>query len=62
MLILARLLVILAVLLAGVSISLYLATKNPRYLGFAWSVVKFFGVFIIVLAALFLLERLILVV
>lgn len=60
MLIVARLLVFLALLVVGVSIPLYLATKNPRYLGFAWAVVKFCGVFIIVLAALFLVERLIL--
>ncbi len=62
MLILARFLIFLVLASVGVCFALYIATKNPRYLSFAWSVIKFTGVFLMVLAAFYLVERLILII
>ena len=44
------------------AIALYLFTRNRRYLAFAWRVFQFAFVFLLVFLALYLLERLVLVV
>ena len=44
------------------AIALYLFTRNRRYLTFAWRVFQFAFVFLLVFLALYLLERLVLVV
>jgi hypothetical protein len=46
----------------GLSLAIGLFTKNRRYLNFAWQLFKFFAVFAVVIMALFVLERLILVI
>ena len=51
-----------AVITIGLSLVIWLFTKNPRYLNFAWQLFKFFAVFALVVMALFVLERLILVI
>jgi hypothetical protein len=56
---LVGLLVLIAI--AG-SIALYLFTRNRRYLAFAWRVFQFAFVFLLVFMALYVLERLVLVV
>ena len=55
---LVGLLVLIAI--AG-SIALYLFTRNRRYLTFAWRVFQFAFVFLLVFLALYVLERLVLV-
>ena len=51
-------------LLIGIvgAIALYLFTRNRRYLTFAWRVFQFAFVFLLVFLALYVLERLVLVV
>jgi len=44
------------------SLGLYLFTRNRRYLTFAWRVFQFAFVFLVVFLALYVLERLVLVV
>jgi hypothetical protein len=44
------------------SLALYAFTRNRRYLTFAWRVFQFAFVFLLVFMALYLLERLVLVV
>ena len=44
------------------AIVLYLFTRNRRYLTFAWRVFQFAFVFLLVFLALYLLERLVLVI
>ena len=44
------------------AIALYLFTRNRRYLTFAWRVFQFAFVFLVVFLALYLLERLVLVI
>ena len=44
------------------SLALYLITRNRRYLTIAWRVFQFGFVFLLVVMALFVLERLVLVV
>ena len=51
-----------ALITIGFSLVIWLFTKNPRYLNFAWQLFKFFAVFALVVMALFVLERLILVI
>lgn len=58
---LLRLLVFFVLVTVGVSGVLYLFTRNKSYLKFAWLVLKFAFVFVIVLGVLFVLERLILI-
>jgi hypothetical protein len=58
---LLRLLIFFVLVTVGVSGVLYLFTRNKRYLKFAWLVLKFAFVFVIVLGVLFVLERLILI-
>jgi hypothetical protein len=53
--------VLVLIAIAG-SIALYLFTRNRRYLTFAWRVFQFGFVFLLVVMALFVLERLVLVV
>jgi hypothetical protein len=44
------------------AIALYLFTRNRRYLTFAWRLFQFAFVFLLVFLALYVLERLVLVV
>jgi hypothetical protein len=57
-----RLIGILAVITIVGSFGLYLFTRNRRYLTFAWRVFQFAFVFLLVFLALYVLERLVLVV
>ena len=57
-----RLIGILALIAIVSSIALYLFTRNRRYLTFAWRVFQFAFVFLLVFMALYVLERLVLVV
>ena len=58
----ARLVGLLALITIGFAIALYLFTHDRKYLGFAWRVFQFAVVFLMVLMALYVLERLVLVV
>ena len=44
------------------SLALYLFTRNRRYLTFAWRIFQFAFVFVLIFMALYVLERLVLVV
>ncbi len=44
------------------SIAMYLFTRNRRYLTYAWRVFQFAFVFLLVFMALYVLERLVLVI
>ena len=57
-----RFVAFVALIAIGLSLAMWLFTKNPRYLNFAWQLFKFFAVFVVVVMALFVLERLILVI
>ena len=57
-----RLMGILVLITIVGSIGLYLFTRNRRYLIFAWRVFQFAFVFLLVFLALYVLERLVLVV
>jgi len=57
-----RLIGILTLITIVGSIGLYLFTRNRRYLTFAWRVLQFAFVFLVVFLALYVLERLVLVV
>jgi hypothetical protein len=57
-----RLIGILSLIAIAGSIALYLFTRNRRYLTIAWRVFQFAFVFLLVFLALYLLERLVLVV
>lgn len=59
--ILLRLLLILAALLVVLSGGMYLFTREPGYLRFAWQVVRFVVVLLLVFAVLYVLERFVLV-
>ena len=54
---LIRLLFVISALLIVVSGALYLFTNNPRYLNFAWQVVRFLFIVGAIFLALLLLER-----
>ncbi len=56
-----RLLLILAALLIVLSGGLYLFTRDTRYLRFAWRVVRFVVVMLLVFGVLFVLERYVLI-
>lgn len=56
-----RLLLILAALLIVLSGGLYLFTRDARYLRFAWQVVRFVVVMLLVFGVLFVLERYVLI-
>jgi hypothetical protein len=55
-----RLFLILAALLIAVSGGMYLFTRKRRYLDFAWQTVRLIVVVVLIFAALFVLERLVL--
>jgi len=57
-----RLIGILVLIAIVGSIALYLFTRDRRYLTFAWRVFQFALVFLLVFLALYVLERLVLVV
>ena len=57
-----RLMGILVLITIVGSIGLYVFTRNRRYLTFAWRVFQFAFVFLLVFLALYVLDRLVLVV
>jgi hypothetical protein len=57
-----RLIGVLVLITVAGSFALYLFTKNRRYLTFGWRVFQFGFVFLLVFLALYVLERLVLVV
>lgn len=57
-----RLVGILALITVGAAVALYLFTRNRRYLTFAWRAFQFAVIFVMVLMALYVLERLVLVI
>lgn len=57
-----RLIGLLVLLAIAGSITLYLFTRNRRYLTVAWRVFQFAFVFLVVFLVLYLLERLVLVI
>ena len=57
-----RLVGLLVLITIGGSFALYLFTRNRRFLTFAWRVFQFAFVFLLVFLALYVLERLVLVV
>jgi hypothetical protein len=62
MLILVRLVVFLVVATVGASFVLYLTTKDRRYLRFAWGLIRFTLVFLLIVAAFYAIERIILII
>ena len=56
-----RLLLILAVIAIVVSVGMYMYTRNQRYLRIAKEIVRFVFFFLLILGALFVLERYVLV-
>jgi hypothetical protein len=57
-----RLIGFLTLVTIASSFALYLFTRNRRFLTFAWRVFQFALVFLLVFMALFVLERLVLVI
>jgi hypothetical protein len=57
-----RLVGLLALVAIAGAVALYFFTREQRYLAFAWRVFQFALVFALVFAALYVLERLVLVV
>jgi hypothetical protein len=57
-----RLVGVLVLLAVVGSVALYLFTRDRRYLGYAWRIFQFACIFLMVFMALFVLERLVLVV
>jgi len=57
-----RLIGILALIAIIGSIALYIFTRNRRYLTIAWRVFQFAFVFLLIFLALYVLERLVLVI
>jgi hypothetical protein len=57
-----RLAGLLVLITIASSLALYLFTRNRRYLTFAWRVFQFALVFLLVFMALYVLERLVLVI
>lgn len=58
---LLRFFLVVTALLLVLSGGLYLFTRNPQYLRFAWQLVRFAGLALAVFGLLFLLERYVLV-
>lgn len=56
-----RFVVFLVLITIGLSLAMFLLTKNRRYLTFAWQVLRLSVIFLLVAATLFILERLVLV-
>jgi len=61
-LVVLRLIGILVVITIGASCVAYLVTRNRRYLVFAWRTLQFAVVFLLVFMALYVVERLILII
>jgi hypothetical protein len=61
-LILVRLAGVLVLLMLAVSAALFLWTRDRRYLTWAWRVLQFAVVFIVLVMILFLVERLVFIV
>lgn len=59
--ILLRLLLLLGGLLLALCVGAYAYTRDPGYLRFAWQLVRFAAVLLLVFAALLVLERYVLV-
>jgi len=57
-----RLIGLLVLITLAGSVVMYLFTRNRRYLTFAWRVFQFAFVFLLVFMALYVLERLVLVI
>jgi hypothetical protein len=57
-----RLIGILVLITIAGSLAMFLFTRNRRYLTFAWRVFQFAFVFLLVFMALYVLERLVLVI
>lgn len=57
-----RLVGILVLIAVGAGIALYFFTRNRCYLTFAWHVVQFGLIFLLVFVTLYALERLVLVI
>ena len=57
-----RLVGILVLIAIVGSVALYLFTRNRRFLTFAWRVFQFAFIFLLVFMALYVLERLVLVI
>jgi len=57
-----RLIGLLVLITLAGSVVMYLFTRNRRYLTFAWRVFQFAFVFLLVFLALYVLERLVLVI
>lgn len=58
---LLRLLLVFSALLIVLSAGMYLFTRQQRYLRFAWRVVRFIVILLLVFGVLFLLERYVLI-
>jgi hypothetical protein len=56
-----RLFIVLVALLLVLSGGMYIFTRNPRYLAFAWQTVRFTVLLMLVFGLLFILERFVLV-
>lgn len=54
---LIRLALLIAILLVALSVIMYFFTREPRYVGFAWQVLRFMMYVLLVFGALYLLER-----
>lgn len=52
-----RLIGILLIITVSASFGAYVLTRNPRYLSFAWSLIKYSVIATLLILALFLLER-----
>jgi hypothetical protein len=57
-----RILGALLVIVIGVSVALYLVTKDQRLLRFTWQVVKLGFIILLIFLALLVLERLVIVI
>ena len=55
-----RLILILALIAVGVSLLMFVVTRNRRYLQFAWQLFKFALTLVLVFAALVMMGRIIL--
>ena len=57
-----RLVGVLVLIALGACVLLFLITRNRRYLTFAWRVLQFAFIFLIAFMALYVLERVVLVI
>jgi hypothetical protein len=60
--ILVRLTGVLVLLMIAVSAALFLWTRDRRYLAWAWRVLQFAAVFVVLVMILYLVERLVFIV